>query len=167
MKLTVFSRYAVEFTLCSFFGWLYEVLLDLILYHNYTDRGILHLPVCPIYGFAGLALLLLLRRHRGWLTVFAVSVLLPTVLELVTFAPLQKLTGCILWDYSAWWCNYKGIVSVPSSLLFGVMGLLLVKCLHPLMDLVQNRMPQTWLCAAGSVCTVLLLTDASVTFFYE
>ena len=166
-KFSTFCRYAVEFSLCSLCGWVYEALLELLVYGRYTDRGMLHLPVCPIYGFAGFALLFLFRSRRSWLTVFAGSVLLPTVLELVSYAPLEKIAGYPLWDYSAWLWNYRGIISLPSSLLFGVMGLLLVKGIHPLMDLVHRKMPEKWLCIAGILCTGTLLTDAVLTFFLQ
>lgn len=161
---TNLCRYAAEFTLCSFCGWLYEVLLNLIMYRFYEDRGMLHLPLCPIYGFAGLALLLLFRRHNHWLPVFAGSVLIPTVLELLTFHPLQKIAGYPLWNYSAWWCNFRGIISLPSSLLFGLMGLLLVRGIHPLMDRFAQTAPAWFVQEVGMVCAAAILMDGVGTF---
>lgn len=163
-RFSTFCRYAVEFTLCSLCGWIYEALLELLVYGCYTDRGMLHLPICPIYGFAGFALLLVFRKHRSWPVVFAGSVIIPTILELVTYEPLCRIAGEPLWSYHIWWCNYKGIISLPSSLLFGLLGLILVKGIHPLMDLLQARIPEKCLCAAGILCTAVILGDAAVTF---
>ncbi len=162
--LALFSRCAVEFTLCSFAGWLYEVLLNLVMYQFYEDRGVLHLPLCPIYGFAGLALLLLFRKQHSWIAVFLGSAIIPTILELVTFEPLRRLMGYRLWNYSAWWCNYRGIISLPSSLLFGLMGLVLLKVIHPLMDTAQQKAPAWLLQGLGILCTAVILGDAVWTF---
>ncbi len=159
-KLTGICRLSIEFTICSFAGWLYEVLLNLIMYQSYTDRGVLHLPLCPIYGFGGLALLVLFHRHRGWVTVFLGSSILATVLELATFEPLRRLMGYRLWNYSAWWLNYKGMVSLPSSLLFGVMSLALIKGLDPLMECMQKKAPVRLVHTLGIGCAAVILADA-------
>lgn len=161
-QFCLIGRYGLEFTLCSFAGWLYEVLLNAIIYQNYADRGILHLPLCPIYGFAGLAIVLLFRKQNRWHTVFLGSVILPTVLELLAYHPIRQLTGLVLWDYRAWPCNYKGIISLPSSLLFGVLGLLLVKGMHPLMDWIQATAPKWLVTAGGLLCIGGILTDAVI-----
>lgn len=158
-RFTGICRLSVEFTAASFAGWLYEVLLNLAMYRSYMDRGVLHLPLCPIYGFGAMALLLLFRRHRGWLTVFLGSSLLATVLELVTFEPLRRLMGYRLWNYSAWWLNYKGMISLPSSVIFGIMSLALIKGLDPLMHRMQEKAPAWLVRTLGITCGVLILAD--------
>ncbi len=159
-KFTALCALAVEFTISSFAGWFYEVMLNLIMYRNYTDRGVLHLPLCPIYGFGALTLLLLFCRHKGWLTVFLGSSVLATVIELLTFEPLRRLLGYRLWNYSAWWLNYKGMVSLPSSLIFGLMSLALIKGLHPLMQKFRENAPARLVQGMGIGCAAVILADA-------
>ena len=55
-RFTLAMTYLIEFTVCAFCGWLYEEGLELAVNHAYADRGLLHLPVLPIYGFGGLLL---------------------------------------------------------------------------------------------------------------
>lgn len=161
---TDICRYAIEFTLCSFCGWVYEVLLNFIIYQHYTDRGVLHLPLCPIYGFAGLMLLLLFRRHGTWWGIFLGSAAIPTILELITYEPLRRIMGYSLWNYGAWWCNFRGIISLPSSLLFGFMGLLLLKGIHPLMDTIRQKSPAWVMQGMGVLCMIGIAGDAVIIF---
>ena len=81
-RFTWVCSYLLEFTVCAFVGWLYEVVLEWIVYHDYIDRGLLPLPVCPIYGFGAMALLLLFRRDHRWWVVLLGSTVLTTVLML-------------------------------------------------------------------------------------
>ncbi len=143
-RLTVLCGYAIAFTVCSFAGWLYEVLLNLLVYGIYTDRGILHMPLCPIYGFFALFLMLVFRKHNGWLTVFFGSTMALTVLELLCSYPLEAWLGFRLWDYSAWPLHFEGRISLFSSLIFGVMSLLLVKGVQPLTGRFTEHAP-AWL----------------------
>lgn len=142
------------------------MLLNLIVYQQYMDRGVLHLPLCPIYGFAGLMLLLLFRRHGAWWIVFLGSVAIPTILELLTYEPLRRIMGYRLWNYSAWWCNFKGIISLPSSLLFGLMGIILLKGIHPLMDTIRQKAPTWVMRGLGILCAAGIVGDAIVLFLF-
>ncbi len=156
--------YAVEFTVCAFCGWLYEVLLGFAVYHAYADRGVLHLPVCPIYGVFGMILLLLFRKHNSTVMVFAVSTLLTTVLELASSYLLECTIGYVPWDYSDWIWNFEGRVSVLSSLIFGVLSLILVKVVHPLIRKFHEKAPVWLVGGLGVLFTAVILGDALRTF---
>ena len=54
------TRYIVCFILASLIGWLYEIVMGLIVWGQFVDRGVLHLPLCPIYGFGVLLILVLI-----------------------------------------------------------------------------------------------------------
>ena len=43
-------RYVFEFTAAGFAGWLYEVATVWVMYHYFENRGMLHLPIVPIYA---------------------------------------------------------------------------------------------------------------------
>ncbi len=159
-RFTTICRLAVEFTICCFAGWVYEIMLYLLMYGYYQERGVLHLPLLPIYGFGGLALLLLFYKRKNWASVFFGSVILTTVLELVCSYLLEWILGRSLWDYSHWWLDFEGRISLPSSLIFGVMSLLLVKGLDPLMQKFQEN-ARSWLVqAVGTLCMLVLIGDA-------
>lgn len=160
---TLLCSYGTEFAVCSFAGWLYEVLLNLLVYGMYADRGILHMPICPIYGFSALFLLLLFRKHNGWFTVFAGSTAIVTVLELVCSYPLEAWLGFRLWDYSAWPLHFEGRISLFSSLIFGALSLLLVKGVHPLMRRFSAWAPPWLVRTLGLVCMGAIGVDFVLT----
>ena len=155
--------YVVEFTVCGFCGWLYEEGLELAVNHAYADRGVLHLPVLPIYGFGGLLVIFLFRKRNHWLWVFAVSTIATTVLERVCSYPIERIFGYLPWYYGAWPLNFEGRISLLSSLIFGALAVVLVKAVHPLCRWFAQR--PAWLVQlTGILCGAALLVDAVWTF---
>ena len=54
------SKYIIYFALYAFVGWLYEVFLEVVVYHwGFSNRGVLFGPYLPVYGVGALAFLLL------------------------------------------------------------------------------------------------------------
>ena len=162
-RLAFWMSYVIEFTVCAFCGWLYEEALELIVNHAYADRGVLHLPLLPIYGFGGLLVILLFRRQNHPLFVFAVSTIATTVLELAASYPLERILGYLPWWYGEWFCNFEGRISLPSSLIFGGLALLLVNVVHPLCRKLE-RAPGLPVTAVGVILGGAILADAAVTF---
>ena len=76
--------YIIEFTVCGICGWIYETALTSYLWEEFAERGFLHIPVLPIYGVFAFILLPLFRKHNGFLTVFTVSMIITTALELAS-----------------------------------------------------------------------------------
>ena len=153
----------IEFTACALCGWLYEEGLELAVYHAYADRGVLHLPLLPIYGFGSLLLVLLYQKHDSVPFVFVTSTLVTTVLELGASYLLERLLGYIPWDYSAWPLHFEGRISLLSSLIFGGLALLLVKGVHPLCRKLENA-PDVPVVAGGSLCAAAFLADSFATW---
>ena len=57
-------NYILLFFLCAFLGWIWEVILTIIQHGMLVNRGVLHGPWLPIYGFGGLGIAVLLRRFH-------------------------------------------------------------------------------------------------------
>ncbi|MBR7090247.1 MAG: putative ABC transporter permease, partial [Lachnospiraceae bacterium] len=76
------TEYILLFALASCIGWLYEMICVWILYGYYFDRGVLHLPMCPIYGFGVLLLMLVLREVKNPFGIFLGSFLIASGVEL-------------------------------------------------------------------------------------
>ena len=53
-----FATYFLLFISYSFLGWLLEVTCKLIQYKRFINRGFLLGPVCPIYGYGVMGILL-------------------------------------------------------------------------------------------------------------
>ncbi|MEG2203861.1 MAG: putative ABC transporter permease, partial [Oscillospiraceae bacterium] len=152
------------FLIYAFLGWCAEVCFAAANEGKFVNRGFLNGPVCPIYGFGMLLVIHYLTPLQDKpLILFAGSVFLTSLIELVGGWILKKLFHQAWWDYSDVPFNLGGYVCLKFSLLWGL-GCMLV------MDLVQPLVVTLVGVAvglAGRVClaTLLLLLgiDAAAT----
>lgn len=131
------------FLLTSVFGWLYEVFLEVVVYHSgFSNRGVLLGPYCVVYGTGAIALLAcltpLLRRRISIgrlniapLLTFIGIVLITTLIELIASYIMEWTTGAWLWDYTRFWPNFQGRIALNPSLRFGVGGIFFLYVLYP------------------------------------
>lgn len=119
------------FIISSFIGWLYETIITSIQCGQFADRGFLHLPLCPIYGFGALVILLLFSRIKNGFAVFCAGTLVTTIVELIASYLLEHFLHIRLWSYAGWPLQFEERVSLLSSLLFGILSVLLVKIIYP------------------------------------
>lgn len=162
-KIEKLSAAILEFVLYSFIGWTYETVITSISWGRFADRGWLHLPICPIYGFCAFFLLLLLGRLKGILTIFLAGTAVTTAAELAASYLLEIFTDERLWDYYDWKFNFDGRVSLFSSLIFGAMCVLLIKVLHPAAVKLAGKLPSGALIVTAAVMLAAVLADTAAT----
>ena len=63
------TEYLLMFFLASFIGWLYEIICVYVVFGKYLDRGVLHIPCCPIYGFGMLILFFIFRKRKNRISI--------------------------------------------------------------------------------------------------
>ena len=121
------------FIIFSFVGWCSEVLyVGIFFEHKFVNRGFLHGPICPIYGFGGLSILLLPQSlYSTWDLLFCASMLLGTIVEYISSWILEKLFHTRWWDYSHYKFNIRGRVCLLNSVLFGALGLVIIHFVQP------------------------------------
>ncbi len=119
------------FIISSFIGWLYETIITSIQCGQFVDRGVLHLPLCPIYGFGALMILLLFGRIKNGFVVFCAGTLVTTLVELIASYLLEYFLHIHLWSYAGWPLQFEERVSLLSSIVFGILSVLLVKIIYP------------------------------------
>lgn len=152
------------FLLYAFIGWCIEVVFCSVNTGKFVNRGFLNGPVCPIYGFGAVIVVVLLTPLQdNVILLFIFSVLLTSLLELVTGFLLKKLFHTSWWDYSKQPFNIGGYVCLKFSLLWGIACLFLMKLLHPALADIVGFMPR-WLgwCLAG-ILYAALIADLIVT----
>ncbi len=159
-----FGALAIEFTLCGFAGWLYETVLTSAVLGEFAQRGVLHLPVLPIYGFGGLALTPLLKNKRVP-AVFLWGTALCTAIELAASYFLELFTPNRLWAYDSWPLNFDGRISLFSSLIFGALCVFLVKVLHPFACRLTEKAGSRALKAASLLPAAMLADLAAILLF--
>ena len=153
------------FIIFSFIGWCSEVLYVGIFYeHKFVNRGFLHGPICPIYGFGGCAIMLLPPKILStWVPLFFLSMFLCSVVEYFISWLLEKLFNTLWWDYSHYKFNINGRVCLLNSLLFGAMGILSVHFVIPPILYVLNLLSEKVIYISSTVIAVALTVDLLIT----
>ncbi len=148
------------FIIYSFLGWLVEVLHAYKRSGGWVNRGFIKGPFCPIYGFGGLLLLVVLSPIReNWFSLFLGAVLLITLLEFVTGLVLETLFGAKWWDYQDMKFHIKGYVCPRYSLLFGVLAVVTIKGIHPFVETAVEGTPLLYLQTASLILLTYLVVD--------
>jgi len=142
----------------SFLGWAYESVLRSVLKKRLVNSGFLTGPICPIYGFGALSVILVLyQRVDNIALIFLFSMILTSAIEYITAVLLEKLFHAKWWDYSQLRFNFQGRVSLVGTIVFGALSVLLIKFVHPFVSghihAVSDRV-QIWI--AGIIFITLL-----------
>ena len=161
-----FSLYEIfwYFVLYSLLGWVTEVCFCSIKTGGFVNRGFLNGPVCPIYGFGMVAVLVFLwplRHHLAGLYVGAV--VLTSTLELATGWALKKLFHTSWWDYSNMRFNLGGYICLRFSLIWGVGATLVVKLIHPAIAALVAVVPHTAGVVLAVPVVILFVCDLVIT----
>lgn len=139
-----FFFYTPLFFLLSFAGWLWEVLIYVVMEGEFVNRGVLFGPWLPIYGIGGLILSVVLGRYEYKpVRVFFISMLLSSVLEYLASWFLERTWGIRWWDYSNDFLNISGRICLWGSLMFGLSGWMLICYIIPYMRLLYRKIWKT------------------------
>ena len=151
------AQWTLYFFLYAFAGWVWESAYVSVLSQQWVNRGFLHGPFIPIYGFGALLILMMtysVRHHAA--AVFLVGMIGATILEYGTGIVLDRLFHIRLWDYSLAAWNFQGYISVVSSVFWGALAVVLVTWIHPFFSSIIQTWP-AW--ASVSVCLLLLTLE--------
>ncbi|MCR4944710.1 MAG: putative ABC transporter permease [Clostridium sp.] len=152
------------FCIYSFFGWCTEVIYHTVKTGEFVNRGFLNGPVCPIYGFGVLTVIVALEPLKdNLLVLFIGSVFLTSLIEFVTGFVLEKIFHDKWWDYSDEPFNIKGYICLRFSLLWGIACLLVVDIAHPLIFDFLKAVPLTLGKILLTISLVAFIVDFIVT----
>ena len=120
------------FFIYSFIGWCLETIYAFLVLGHFVNRGFLIGPICPIYGFGAVLLILLLKNCKGKpISEFIIAAFAFTVFEYMVSYALEAIFGLRWWDYSEDFMNLQGRVSLAYSFIWGAMGIILIEIIHP------------------------------------
>ncbi len=138
---SVWSLTMIFFTY-SIIGWLWEVGMHAVQTGEFVNRGVMHGPWLPIYGWGAAMTLVLLNRVRPhpFVMFFSTTALCGT-LEYVTSWYLEQANGVRWWDYSGYFLNINGRICAEGLLLFGIGCTATVYLLGPVLDNLFARIP--------------------------
>lgn len=142
------SQWILFFFWYCFLGWIWECfyvsMVNLWKKKKWklVNRGFLHGPIIPIYGFAAVTILLATIRMRDdTVAVYVLGALTATLFELVTGTVMEQLFKVKYWDYSNLPLNYHGHICLFISLFWGFFAVLLVQIVHLPVECVLVQIP--------------------------
>ncbi|MCI9525820.1 MAG: putative ABC transporter permease [Lachnospiraceae bacterium] len=130
------------FFIYSFLGWCLEVIYAAAGRRKFVNRGFLNGILCPVYGFSMVFMLVFMDSLKGkWFYLFLGCMIVGTVTELMTGLALEKIFHLRLWNYSERKFQAGGYICLTASLVWGMLGWLVVKFINPFFLVVIRKVP--------------------------
>ncbi|WP_240843160.1 putative ABC transporter permease [Acidaminobacter sp. JC074] len=164
------SQIIILFTIYSFIGWGFETALKSIRDKKFVNSGFLFGPFCPIYGVGALSIIALseqMSKLPGLMNSLPIKILMAivvtTVIEYITAVILENVFHSKWWDYSNEAFNIHGRVCLRFTIIWGMLGYLLINYLHSEMMIGLQSVTMTVQQSFALLMTSYFLLDFTVT----
>lgn len=159
-KYSIWSLIAMFF-IFVIIGWVWEVILHIIVDGEFVKRGVLHGPWLPIYGYGGILILTVLNKFRDKpLIQFLTIIVLCGTIEYFTAVYLEyAYNGQKWWDYTGYFLNLHGRICAEGLLVFGLGGIAVVYIVAPLLDNIIQKIDRKKLITVCCILLVLFIFD--------
>nr|WP_319474943.1 putative ABC transporter permease [uncultured Sphaerochaeta sp.] len=160
MDLTLLIWY---FFCYAILGYIVEVLYCSIRQGTLVNRGFLHGPYLPIYGFgAVLVIFIFARITNNPFVLFFISVIGTSILEYATGYLSETLFSIRLWDYSTAHFNLKGRICLLNSTLFGLLSLFVTYGVHPHLSALFEHFTPAVMEHGAKIIIILFSVDTTI-----
>ena len=157
----------IIFALISFGGWVYETIYCSVVEGEFTKRGFLFGPTCPIYGIGALAEWLILGQISNPFVVFFIGAVLATVIEYSTGLFLERRFKKKWWDYSMFKFNLHGRICPQASAVFGAFSVTSVFVLVPTMLTILMIFPKHTVSVVAFIVVTLYFLDTVASLLWN
>lgn len=132
LGLYTLPQWVLLFFSYGFLGWVWESGYVSVRQKHWVNRGFLHGPVIPIYGFGAVAILALCAPVAGSLPLlFFSGMFWATALEYATGWAMEQMFHVRYWDYTNEKWNLNGYICLMASLCWGLFSVLLLRGIQP------------------------------------
>lgn len=138
-----FKKLFFIFLIGSVIGTIYEDILIYVQSGQFMlHRGVIWGPFNVIYGFGAAVMcwVLLRKKYNNW-QIFGLAAVLGGVVEYALSFLQETFTGTTSWDYTGQLLSINGRTTVPIMIVWGLMGLVLVKLIYPALSNLIERIP--------------------------
>ena len=157
----------IIFALISFGGWVYETIYCSVVEGEFTKRGFLFGPTCPIYGIGAIAEWLVLGQISDPIIVFIIGAVLATVIEYSTGLFLERRFKKKWWDYSMFKFNLHGRICPQASAVFGAFSVTSVFVLVPTMLTILMIFSKHTVSVVAFIVVTLYFLDAVASLLWN
>lgn len=152
--------YFIIFIIYSFIGWSIEVIGKLIEKHRFINRGFLIGPICPIYGFGCLAIILLLSKYKSDpIILFFMAIIICSILEYLTSYIMEKMFHVRWWDYTRRKFNINGRICAETMIPFGILGCFVLYIVNPFFNSILSKISVMSLNVIALIIFLIYLID--------
>ena len=119
---------------------------------NFIDKsyicGFMGTIFTPIYGIAVLIILNIHKRIKiknkfiKILIEFLIYIFVLTILEFLGGMLIEKVFNKVFWNYDKFKYNIGIYISLESSLVWGILSLVVLYLIHPLYKKIESRIPK-------------------------
>ncbi|TDL73801.1 hypothetical protein E2R56_13020 [Rhodococcus qingshengii] len=138
------SAVVFYFTTYSLIGWLLENSYSYMTKRKFFKPNFFHGPFKPMYGFAPVLLVYLIGPETNWGIILLLCFFIPTCIEYISGALLQKFFQRQWWDYSDMPMQIHGHICMPFSLCWILLSLACIKWVHPAIVSVYGPVEILW-----------------------
>ena len=157
--------YIITFFFYSFLGWSMEVINVYRRQNKWVNRGFLLGPICPIYGYGCLSIIILLQKYSDDpITLTIMSIVICGLLEYFTSYFMEKIFKLRWWDYSDKKYNIAGRVCLENLIVFGILGASIMYLLNPLIVNILNKLPDITIEIIAIILFIIYIIDNILTF---
>lgn len=142
-----------------------EVICKFFEQKKFINRGFLIGPICPIYGYGVLGIVLLIGKNTtDILSVFLKSILICSILEYFTSYLMEELFNARWWDYSQNKFNINGRICLETMVPFGLLGCFVIYVVHQrIINFVDSFNPIIMVIVA-SILFIIYILDNIISF---
>lgn len=169
-KLNNIQHIIIYFFIYSFLGWAMETAYAFAWHHTFINRGFLYGPLCPLYGWAAVILIVSLSQYRKKpFKLFFISIIVFSIFEyLVGFCLDACFDQKIWWDYTNDFLNLNGRISIMYSLSWGIISIVYINYIHPFIEKTVNwfisKIPYVIMNIGIRVLIVYYILDTAFSF---
>lgn len=166
VKLNRTQTLILYFFTFAFLGWCMETLFAIFNLGHFVKRGFLYGPICPIYGFGAIILIIFLTKYKhNSIKLFIYSAIVFSLFEYLAGFALDALFSAKWWDYTNDFFNLNGRISILYSISWGFIALIFINHIYPFfkkkINTVLSKLPYKLQVLTINFLIILILTDTT------
>lgn len=159
------SQWLLFFYVYCFFGWIFESGFVSIRKKRFVNRGFMHGPFLPLYGFGAILALIVTIPVRGnYVLMYLFGAVAATILEYVTGVVMEAVFKVRYWDYSNQKFNFQGHVCLSSTIAWGFLVIFLVEVVQQPIERMILSIHGIWQEILVYVLTFYFVADFTLAF---
>lgn len=168
-KLPRIYLYFIYFLVFSIIGWLIETAYSFYSLGHFTKRGFLYGPLCPIYGWGAVILIIFFSKYKKQnFKLFVYSAIIFSLFEYLVSFGMEALFALKWWDYTIEFMNLNGRISIFYSFAWGIIAILVINFIYPFfkkkINLILSKIPYIIQISTVYILFAIFLTDNVLSF---